>query len=164
MPAAQSENLLDASEVAQAEPQTILEALERAERVHGQYLIIWDSAREAATRSGSTRVEDVYDALEAVAHLSRAYFASPDRSVGQLKDYFKGFNFGLKESETTMGMHGHHRQFRHQGTSREMQRHLTIGKNNVVECIQIYFDADEQTGRFAIGYCGEHLPNASSTY
>jgi hypothetical protein len=39
-----------------------------------------------------------------------------------------------------------------------MLRHLTLGGGDRTNCLQIYFDVDEKTKKFAIGYCGRHLP------
>ena len=41
-----------------------------------------------------------------------------------------------------------------------MFKHLTLGGGDKVNCLQIYFEADDEVGNMDIGYCGEHLPYA----
>ncbi len=64
----------------------------------------------------------------------------------------------------TMNMHGDERQFRDGDREREMQKHLTIAKGTRKHCVQIYFDADDERERFAVGYCGPHLSTYRGTY
>lgn len=55
-------------------------------------------------------------------------------------------------------MYGAERIFRHQGRKQQMLKHLTLGRNNVVHTLQIYFEIDRPNGKVTIGYCGKHLP------
>lgn len=156
----------DIEEVTETPPSSIGEVLNLAARRFEAYLDLSDSAHKAAEASSSSRVDDVARALEDLKELSKRYFSSPDRSVGPWDDYFRerGLNYARAESEQTMAMHGDERIFRHNGTQWTMEKHLTIAKNHPTDCVQIYFDVDEENGRFVIGYCGPHLKTATSTF
>jgi hypothetical protein len=96
---------------------------------------------------------------------ARAYFQSRNGGppLGPLDQAFLRrvpFKYTSFESQTTLGLFGAERVFRHRGASRAMQRHLTLGGGTTNNCLQIYFDFDDATQRVLIGYCGRHLPYA----
>lgn len=141
---------------------SIRDALDAAEADFGDVLRIYASAQEAASASGFARPEEVYEALGEIADLGRAYFGSDDRKVGPWDQQFS-VKYAHTESQTTKTKFGGHRVFRlgdGSQTQKQMFKHLTLGGGDKVNCLQIYFEPDEEAGTMDIGYCGEHLPYA----
>ena len=150
----------------EAEPETVSEALEQA-AAHHACLDVWESATASAAESVSNRAGRVRDALDSIAKLSRLYFATPDRSIGEsFKSFFdkQGVKYAPQESEMTMQQYGSDRIFRDGSSSREIQQHLTLGQGSRANCVQIYFDADTDSETFIIGYCGIHLATAGGSF
>jgi hypothetical protein len=138
---------------------SVLAALRRADDDFEE-IQVWNSALDSAENSAFARPDEVYNALQAINDLSGRYFEGSDRSIGRpIGEFFQSRNlkYAPQESEATMNLYGEERQFHHNGTRREMERHLTLGGGSRQDCIQIYFDPDEGTDCFAIGYCGPHL-------
>jgi hypothetical protein len=146
----------------QPEPETVRAALDLAGRTFSDRLIIWSSAERSADKSAFARPSEVYEALMALRELADAHFkAKKDgRPIGAWEDWFekKGFKYAAKESQNTLNMYGSDRDFTHKGERRRMVRHLTLGGGDRNNCLQIYFEIDEATERFLVGYCGVHLP------
>ncbi len=141
-------------------PSSVREALDTAQTDCGDVLRIYASAQEAASASGFARPEDVYRALQEIADLGRAYFAADDRKIGPWEDRLS-FKYAPTESQTTKTKYGGARNFRRgDGEHKLILRHLTLGGGDKVNCLQIYFEPDEDSGTMDIGYCGEHLPYA----
>lgn len=140
---------------------SVTEAIAAADQDFGDILTIWDSARESAARSQFGRPTDVYLALAAIAQIGRDYFAASDRgeAMGAWRDAFRqyGIDFKPTEHQVTRSMYGSDRDFRHQGRKQRMLKHITLGRNNTVHTLQIYFDVDRDRRRIDIGYCGKHL-------
>ncbi len=95
--------------------------------------------------------------------MGRAYFAAQNGGppLGPIDLAFRSrvpFKYTAFESETTLSIYGAERCFRHDGQSRQIQRHLTLGGGQTNNCLQIYFDFDEPSRRVIIGHCGRHLP------
>ncbi len=84
-------------------------------------------------------------------------------AIPRVKDPWRGAAYAPEDllRILTLGLHGTDRVFHHQGQSRQMVRHLTLGGGSTNNCLQIYFEFDEETRRVLIGYCGRHLPYAS---
>ncbi len=139
---------------------SVREALDQAESDFGDVLRIYESAQQSASASGFARPDDVYKALQEIADLGRAYFGSDDRKVGPWDRRFT-CKYARTESQITRTKYGGSRTFRSpDGDSRQMLKHLTLGGGDKVNCLQIYFEPDEEAGTMDIGYCGEHLPYA----
>ena len=43
------------------------------------------------------------------------------------------------------------------GERKQMLRHITIGGGDRTNCIQIYFEPNEEKQKIEVGYCGVHL-------
>jgi len=141
-------------------PSSVREALDAAEADSGDVLRIYASAQDSASASDFARPEDVYKALQEIADLGRAYFGADDRKIGLWEDRLS-FKYAPTESQTTKTKHGGARNFRRgDGQHKQILRHLTLGGGDKVNCLQIYFEPDEESGTMDIGYCGEHLPYA----
>jgi len=140
---------------------SVLAAVETAEETFGDVLEIWDSAREAATESQFGRPGEVYAALAAIAQIGRDSLAAKreGRSMGGWREAFRvyGLDFKPTEHQVTGSRYASDRDFRHAGRKQRMFKHLTLGKNNAVHNLQIYFELDYDAGKVAIGYCGKHL-------
>lgn len=144
---------------------TTVEALRRAGDDAGDVLAIWESALESARQSRFPRPLAVHRALMAVADLGRLHFAarSEGRGTGDWGQFFRdrGIKYAAHESPTTRGLYGDERVFRNGRRAMTIWRHLTLGSNDRNNCLQIYFDIDEDHGRMAIGHCGPHLSYAT---
>jgi hypothetical protein len=141
--------------------ETVLAAVETAEQQFGDVLEIWDSARSAAAESQFGRPSEVYQALRAIAEIGRASLLAKreGRSMGGWREGFRAYGLDFKptEHQVTGSRYGSDRDFRHGGRKQRMFKHLTLGKNNAVHNLQIYFELDFETEKVAIGYCGKHL-------
>jgi hypothetical protein len=140
---------------------SVASALAKAGEDFEDRIAVWESAREAAEDSQFARPREVYDAVQAIAELADRYYKGEDRSVGQPWGKFfeeHGLDYKQSESDMTMNLHGESRIFKHEGEQREIQRHITLGGGSRKHCVQIYFDQDDELEKFAIGYCGVHLP------
>jgi hypothetical protein len=143
-------------------PDSAFDALQLASDRYGEMLDIWDYAWTSARESNFSGPSRVLEALQAIAEVGRRYFAAlqEGQSLGPLEKLFRDripFKYASGESEMTMAMYGHERIFHCRGRKREIQRHLTLGGGR--NCIQIYFDFDETSGKVVIAYCGRHLPH-----
>jgi hypothetical protein len=137
----------------------VLNAVQRAREDFGEWIHIWSDAREAAEESPFSRPNEVYEALEAIAEL--AELDHEDSETGPWGKFFeeRGIKYASNEKQVTMGKYGDERIFhdRDSDKRREIQRHLTLGAGSREECVQIYFDRQEDSDKFAVGYCGMHL-------
>lgn len=138
----------------------VLDAVQRAGEDFGEWIHIWSDAREAAEESPFSRPNEVYEALEAIAELAELDYK--DSETGPWTKFFeeRGIKYASNEKQVTMGKYGDERIFhdRDSDRRREIQRHLTLGAGSREECVQIYFDREDDSNRFAVGYCGMHLP------
>jgi hypothetical protein len=143
-------------------PVTVVEALRCAATELADVLTIWDDAVRSAEESRFASPDQVLRALHAIAEVGRGYFAAQTGGppLGPVDQAFRAripFKYTGFESQTTMGMYGADRVFHHGPMSRQMQRHLTLGGGQTNNCLQIYFDFDDEARRVVIGYCGRHL-------
>jgi hypothetical protein len=142
---------------------SVADALRAAAEQWPDLLTVWDSATRSAEQSLFENPAKAFQALQAIAEVGAAYFASRnggpplgplDRALQQRVP----FKFANHESQTTMSLFGAERVFSHDTQTRQMQRHLTLGRGGKSgNCLQIYFDFDDSTQRVCIGYCGPHL-------
>lgn len=146
--------------------ENVAEAVDTAAMEFADILTVWDDAVRSAERSLFTSPLQVYRAIAAIVEVGRAYFSarSGGPSPGPLEQAFQRrvpFKYTGFESQSTMSLYGAERVFRNGGLSRQMQRHLTLGRGGQTNnCLQIYFEFEEGTERVLIGYCGRHLPHA----
>ena len=108
---------------------------------------------------------EIVAALEAINKLASAWYNTPSRNIGTWDNFFldlTGWKHADGESDQTIGKFGNKRSFSDQEYSRhvEITRHLTYQGSS--GGLQIYFDKDDRTENFIVGYIGEHLPYASS--
>ena len=108
---------------------------------------------------------EIIAALDAINSLAQAWYNTPGGNIGSWDNYFinsTGWKHADNESETTMSRHGEKRSFSDQEKGRQVTitRHLTYQGSS--SGLQIYFDRDDATDKFIVGYIGEHLPYASS--
>lgn len=153
---------LDAPEkVEPLEFDNVLTAVTEADRLFVDKLSIWDSAVDSAGKSNFSRPKEVFEALKAVAELGDVYFSSKKsgESMGSWEQFFaaKGFKYAPTDSEMTINLYGNERIFTHQGTRKQMLKHITIGGGDRTNCIQIYFEPNDSSETIEVGYCGVHL-------
>ena len=108
---------------------------------------------------------EILQALDAINLLAEAWHKTPSRNIGSWVTHFinlPGWKYAADESESTMGLHGEMRSFSDQEVGRQITitRHLTYKGSS--GGLQIYFDQDDATEKFIVGYIGEHLSYASS--
>ena len=108
---------------------------------------------------------EIVGALDAIDQLARAWYNTPNRAIGSWNNYFvslSGWKYADDESGTTMARFGVKRSFSDQEKERrvEITRHLTYQGSS--GGLQIYFDKDDVTDTFIVGYIGGHLPYATS--
>ena len=84
-------------------------ALEAAEEDFRDYIDIWESVQKSAEDSHYRRPLDIYQALMAIADLSKTIRESKVRKkkVGRWEDHFKktGLKYAATESQTTLSMY-----------------------------------------------------------
>ncbi|MYC32869.1 MAG: hypothetical protein F4X64_06795 [Chloroflexi bacterium] len=108
---------------------------------------------------------DIVAALDSINTLAQAWYNTPNGAIGSWSNYFinlPGWKYADDESGTTMARFGEKRSFSDQEKGRlvEITRHLTYQGSS--GGLQIYFDRDDVTDSFIIGYIGEHLPYATA--
>ena len=108
---------------------------------------------------------DIIRALDAINTLAQAWYNTPSRNIGTWDNYFRdltSWKHADDESETTMARFGDKRSFSDQEHGRQVtiSRHLTYQGSS--GGLQIYFDKDDITDTFIVGYIGGHLPYATS--
>ena len=108
---------------------------------------------------------EIVKALNAINQLAQAWYNTPNGNIGPWDNYFislTGWKHADDESDLTMSRYGEKRSFSDQEKGRQVTitRHLTYQGSG--GGLQIYFDRDDVTDRFIVGYIGEHLPYATS--
>ena len=108
---------------------------------------------------------EIVAALDAINGLAQAWYNTPNGAIGPWDNYFMslpGWKHADDESETTMSRYGEKRSF----SDQEEDRHVTITRHLTYQGssggLQIYFDRDDATDTFIVGYIGEHLPYATA--
>lgn len=108
---------------------------------------------------------EILKALDAINKLAQAWYNTPSGHIGTWNIYFvdlPGWKHADDESSLTMSRFGEKRSFSDQDNGRQVTitRHLTYQGSS--GGLQIYFDRDDVTETFIVGYIGEHLPYATS--
>ena len=108
---------------------------------------------------------EIVAALDTINKLAQAWYNTPGGNIGTWDNYFielSGWKHADDESPTTMARYGEKRSFSDQENGRQVTitRHLTYQGSS--GGLQIYFDRDDVTDTFIVGYIGEHLPYATS--
>src|SRR4051794_23224968 len=108
----------------------------------------WGTSVESAEESNFGRPAQVLEALLAGAEVGAAWKEAKDkkRAFKPLKTAFQekvSYKYTNNESEQTMNLYGEDRKFRHEGATRAMEKHFTLGGGDRVNCLQIYIDFDE---------------------
>jgi len=142
---------------------SVREALDEGGRRFGDFICVYPDACDSASKSGFARPAEVFEALEAIADLARA---RGQGNTGPWEAWFeqRGFKYSPTESEQTRNRFGASRKFRTgDGSRRTIYRHLTLGGGDRVNCLQIYFEPQDEGSCIDIGYCGVHLPYAKQS-
>ena len=144
---------------------TVLDAITNPERF--PRLRFLNNCEKSLSGYGKPRPNgvEIVAALDAINKLALAWYNTPNGNIGPWDNYFielPGWKHADNESETTMALHGAKRSFSDQEKGRlvTITRHLTYQGSS--GGLQIYFDRDDLTDSFIIGYIGEHLPYATS--
>ena len=129
-----------------------------------RFLTSWDKSLPDYGKPRPTGTE-IVAALDAINKLAQAWHNTPGGSIGLWDNYFSGltgWTHANGESTLTMSRYGDKRSFSDQEHGRQVtiERHLTYRGSS--GGLQIYFDRDDVTDTFIIGYIGEHLPYATN--
>ena len=108
---------------------------------------------------------EILAAMDAINRLAQAWYNTPSGGIGPWDNYFihlTGWSHADGESEFTMSRYGEKRSFSDQEHGRlvTIERHLTYRGSS--GGLQIFFDRDDITDTFIVGYIGEHLPYATA--
>ena len=108
---------------------------------------------------------EILAALDAINRLAQAWYNTPNGNIGPWDNYFidlTGWKHADSESAFTMSRYGDKRSFsdQEQGRLVTIERHLTYQGSS--GGLQIYFDRDDITHTFIVGYIGEHLPYSTA--
>ena len=146
-------------------PETVEEAVMQAERRFGDDLIVTDVTRRSAAESPYRNPQRVLHALEALADLSRLYYAEvdPQADVGPLEEFFRkrgAIDYSPAESTVTMGRFGRERAITYDGQTLTLVRHLTLGGGSRENCLQVYWEFFPAKRKILVGHCGLHLEYA----
>lgn len=144
---------------------TVLDAITNPE--HFPRLRFLNNCEKSLSSYGKPRPNgtEIVTALDAINKLAQAWYNTPSGNIGPWDNYFiglSGWKHADDESETTMSRFGEKRSFSDQEKGRlvEITRHLTYQGSS--SGLQIYFDRDDITDTFIVGYIGEHLPYATA--
>ncbi len=144
---------------------TVLEAITNPDRF--PRLRFLNNCEKALSDYGKPRPNgvEIVAALDNINKLAQAWYNTPSGAIGSWHNYFMslpGWKYADDESDTTMARFGVKRSFSDQEKERhvEITRHLTYQGSS--GGLQIYFDRDDITDSFIVGYIGEHLPYATS--
>lgn len=142
---------------------SVVESLDAAADHFSDVLWAWEDARRSAEESPFASPAQVWRALRAIAEVGREYFAAADGDapLGPIDQAFSRrvpFKYTGFESESTLSRFGNERVFHDAANTLQMQRHLTLGGGQTNNCLQIFFEFDDEARRVAVGYCGKHLP------
>lgn len=151
-------------DVEELEVDSVLAALKKVAQGCNDVVVVYKSAWESASQSDFARPEEVLKAFLAIAEVGRKYFASKGKqSMGPWDRHFEtyGLKYAHTDSEMTLNMYGKERMFTHEGRKKKMLKHLRLGKGDRKNCLQIYFEPNDDTKRIEIGYCGRHLQTYS---
>ena len=144
---------------------TVLDAITNPERFPRlRFLTNCDKALADYGKPRPNGVE-IVGALDAINTLAQAWYNTPSGNIGPWDNYFNsltGWSHANGESDFTMSRYGEKRSFSDQEQGRQVTitRHLTYRGSS--GGLQIYFDRDDLTDTFIVGYIGEHLPYATA--
>lgn len=109
--------------------------------------------------------QEIIAALSAINSLAGRYYAEKGK-IGSWEEHLRlpGWTYSPRDSATTMGKHQEERTFTdHETRSRVViDRHLTYNIGTYGG-MQIYFDKDDDTGKFIVAYIGGHKTVAHQT-
>ncbi|MDE2788469.1 MAG: hypothetical protein OXL37_17685 [Chloroflexota bacterium] len=129
-----------------------------------RFLTNWDKTLPDYGKPRPSGTE-IVAALDAINKLAQAWHNTPGGGIGPWDNYFNGltgWTHANGESSFTMSRYGDKRSFSDQEQGRQVtiERHLTYRGSS--GGLQIYFDKDDVTDTFIVGYIGEHLPYATN--
>ena len=105
---------------------------------------------------------ELYHAIEAIHDIAMKYFKSKEKQQslgGPLENLFRerGYKYTPHESDTTKNQFAEQRTFLYKDKKLMFEKHITLGGGSRENCLQIYFEFDEDDKKIIIGYCGPHL-------
>ncbi len=156
----------DASEAdMEFEPETVLEAVEHAESMFGDYLRVLPSAYSSAEASPYRRPGQILAALKALADIASARRQGP---LGRnLRDVFteRGLDYRAGITDNTPPRLRQQYEFSDEGNSYTCEEHICFGTSyDPADCARIYFSSRlEGEGRLIIGHVGRHFEVQSTT-
>lgn len=151
----------------QAEPTSVLEAVQNAQRKCTN-LTIADSAHKAATESPFVRPREIQDALEQLNAVAREW--QERRQAGQaggdirrmLMDRGLGKRCSMHISDTTRGRYRSDYTFNVNGEQVLVEPHITLGSGDAARCASIHFVPPTDDRQIIVVHVGRHLPNTKA--
>lgn len=150
---------------AEAEPKTVLEALNQA-IAKTKYLIYLPSATASATASPFKNPPRVLQTLEAIDVVAEQWVASIEsgKGIGPIRDHFRKLGFEYKDgiSQTSQGKYGDEYKATHNGSTIDISQHITIGAKQIDTCLSIHIAWLKDEKRVVIAHVGRHKTNTKT--
>lgn len=149
------------------EPQSVLEAVERA-AARTEHLVFTDAARESAADSPYRRPQEILDTLLLLEELA-ALYSDPSgfgRSLQQAATE-RGLTWRQDVSELARSRHPQHYTVTHEGHRLDLGPHVAIGSGSGAGFIaRIYLHVADGSGDVPrglyVGHVGRHLPDTTT--
>jgi hypothetical protein len=137
-------------------PSTTAAALQRAEALFGERIVVLKSARSSAEDSSFKHPTRLFEVLAILALFGRHDLELTDALAKALGH---AASWKPKDSPETTRRFGESRTWIDSvGSAKRFGRHITIGGSvSPTRCLQIYYDVLAD-GRIEIAWCGEHRP------
>ncbi len=124
-------------------------------------VVVADAAVKSALRSASTKRREVLRFLLTLREYAQLLYGG---SPAQLRpdDWFagRGYEYAQGDSESTRNKFGAERVIEFEGTSIQLEEHVTL-MANTANCVSVYWWRDAENRRLVIGYVGPHLRTTS---
>jgi hypothetical protein len=147
-------------------PESIEEAVRKAQSNFTETLIFLESARTSAEDSPFKQPKRAFQALLAMHEVCQEWRKSRKEKVpiGLLEQRFaaKGFNYKPRESMTSRGKWGGEYEATYQGRKVSIEQHLALGKGGPDTCLRIHFYTDDKEEKYVVAHVGRHKTNTST--
>lgn len=164
--AAAGEGEFEAAE-GQGSPDSVLEAVQRAQARWADQLEVLPSALDSAEDSPYGQPEKVYDALEALADITQRWQKAESNGTGMGGSWKQlladlGFDWTPQVSQTSKTRWPDEYSFTYEGARVLFEEHVTLGGGGPDTCLSIHVLRDEAKCRLIVAHVGRHLRNTSA--
>jgi hypothetical protein len=147
----------------EAEIQTLLDAVDRAERDYADCLVFLPEARESADGWTYPNVTKFAYALQSIGEIARRWQRDqlPAGFAGAFQE--AGLEYDPDVAVTTVGRTGREYIRRYKGRDITLGPHVGLGRGTSAgNLARIYWWVDEAEQRFVIGHAGRHLRDTTT--